>query len=667
MRRLKFLLLFTFSVLLFAVSTWRFPVPMHGAPELLKAVGVDLLLFAVAAAWGRRFLVRLKLFHRSLTEELVFSTALGLLALSLLGNLLGALGALYDWVLWLGVGLLLITQWDHLEHFSREFSRNLRVKQPWDGSSSEVLALVAGVLGLMAALVLCLAPVTFYDALNYHLAGVHRAVQSAVDLPQANNIFSWLPDLAQPLWIQATLLADLPLTNTAPAALLNFFVALLLGLALVDASSRWLSERKLWLAPALAWTQPVLVLSFGVFSPDGWMAFFAFLSFYAFLCATEEDDQRQQGPWLGLSALLAGAACAAKPTAALHVLALSGLLLWELRQRPSWRRWTWALAGAFLVVLPLLPWMLRGAWLRSQPIYPFRLNLFGHAFLQGAPNSYFDEMASYGRGPWWRLPWDLFFSANTMGGNGHISWFLLALAPAAYFWKYSATQRRTLWYLGLSLIVWSVGPHVLRYGLFALPAACLLAVHGSQEVERWAASKGWAYAWRALVLAGLFLGAGQSLVIATKDFQPWAPATGSQDAISYLSSRAVPGAEAAAWIRSRPGPRKVLVLGDSRTAYLPAGALASSYYEVHPFRVWAARADSAQDLGAIVRRKGYDFVLVDRARWALLETPADPLYWAQGDTVTAERVQSWIQGLAADPQRPHLALSNGAGWVYDLR
>jgi hypothetical protein len=665
MRRLKFLSLLLFATALFGYSVWRFPLPLHGGPLILQALGADLALGLAALAWGRSLLSRFKLFHDSLSEELVLSLGMGWVALSLVGSLLGAVGVLYAWLAWLCVGLILVVHWDHLEHFGRTFQRNLRVKHPWDGSSTEVLALVAGVLGLLAMLGLCLAPVTFYDALNYHLAGVQRSVQLGRDLPQADNLFTWLPDMVQPLWALALLLSGAPAASSLAPALLNAALALVLGLALVDASSRWLSERRLWLAPALAWTQPLLILSFGVFSPDPWMATFAFVSLFAFIRATQEQDKARLGAWLGLAALLSGAACAAKPVALWHAAALCLLWLRQAWTKPSWRRSLWLISGASFFLLPLLPWLLRGAILHSNPFYPFGLSLWGHSFLAGGPSAYFDQISTYG-GAWWQLPWQVFYEPFSLGGGGHLSWLLLALAPAAWAWRYSPPQRTLAYYVLASAVLWCLGPHVLRYGLFALPAACLLAVHGVLEVEVWAASKGWAYAWRTLVLAGLFMGAGQSLLIATKDFQPWDVALGLQDPVDYLSERGVPQAEAAAWIQAhQKGRSRVLVLGDARTAYLPADALASSGFDEHPFKAWAAQASSPQDLGAIVRRKGYDFVLFSRAEWTRVEDPARPLYWSRQDVATAQRVNAWLESLAVE--RPHLELKRGAGWVFELR
>jgi hypothetical protein len=636
MRRLKFLSLFFLTAALLGVSAWRSPLPVHGAEALSRALVADLVLVLAALACGRGLLARLKLYHASLSEEAILSFSLGLVVLSFLGSALGAIGVLYAWSAWLGLGLILIIQWDHLEHFGRLLQRNLRVKHPWDGSSTEVLALVAGVLGLVALAGLCLAPVSAYEALSGPWASVQRAVEAGRDLPQAGNLFSWLPSLAQALWELSVLLSGNGQSSSLAPALLNAALALVLGLALVDAFSRWFSERRIWLAPALAWTQPFLILSFGLFCPDPWMCYFAFISLTCFLCALEVEaqDGARQGAWLGLSAFLAGAACAATPIAWTHAVALLPLVGWQCWRRPAWRRWQWALGAVALFLLPLTPWLLRGGFLRGQPFYPLG-----------------------------QIPYGELFSALR---TAPFSWLLLGLAPAAWAWRYQPVQRAVALYVVLGALLWCLGPKEPRYALVLIPAACLWGAHGVMEVELWAASKGWTYAWRILVLMSLFLGAAQSLLVVTRDQDPWQAALGLQAPEDYLSEQGVPQAEAAAWIRSRPSARKrVLVLGDARTAYLPLESLAASPYDEQPFRAWAAEASSAQDLGAVVRRKGYDFVLLSRREWQRTEDPAAPFYWSRGDTATAQRVQAWLQALALEHQQ--LELSHGAGWVYDLK
>jgi hypothetical protein len=528
-RRLKFLVLFFWTLLLLGLSLWRYPAPLAGGWVLLRAAAATGLLLLAALANGHALLRRFKLFHGSYVEEAGYSLASGLLVLSLLGSALGALGVLYPWVVLGLLALLFLVHWEHLEALADGLRRSLKSKHPWQGNSEEVATVLTLALSGGVVLLLCLAPPTFYDALVYHLAQAQRAAVSGRSLPQPAVLFTWLPSLPQPLWTLALLLAGSPLSDATAPALLNFAAFGLLGLLLLDAGARLFEERRLWLVPALALTQPLLALSFGVFSPDGWMALYAFLSLNSFLLGLDERVLRGQAAWLLLSALFAGAAVAAKPVALVHAAALLILLTVLVLHEPALRRLRLLLGGVGLFLAPLLPWLLRGAWSLGQPVYPFPLRVFGFSLGAGAPAAYFEHVQGFGGQSlhdWLQLPYRLFFDSASLGGGGHLSFLLLALAPAALAWKLGRELRWTALYLLLGGLLWASGPHVLRYGLFLVPAASLLAAHGALEAERWAVSRTWTQLWRGLLLAGLALGSVQTLLIAVKDFDPFAVALG---------------------------------------------------------------------------------------------------------------------------------------------
>jgi hypothetical protein len=173
------------------------------------------------------------------------------------------------------------------------------------------------------------------------------------------------------------------------------------------------------------------------------------------------------------------------------------------------------------------------------------------------------------------------------------------------------------------------------------------------EAERWAVSKTWTYAWRSLVLVGLLAGALQTLAIAVKDFDPMPVALGLEPPSRYLERRGVPQARAWEWIQAQGGDARsrVLVLGDSRSAWLPGGALSASVFEEHPLSRWVAQAGSPQQVGASLRRKGYDFVVLNKAEWARLRAaPPAPQYWPDGDPAAQQRFFDWIGQLEALPE-----------------
>jgi hypothetical protein len=671
MRRVKFLLLFAWTLALFAATLWRYPVPLSDGLALLEALACCLAVLAASLGLGRAVLARADLYQGSLVQEAVFSLGLGLVGLSLLASLLGAVGALFQWSCWLLLAGLMILHWEHLESLARAFQRNLKNKHPWEGSSTEIGILL--VLSLCAAtvLLLALAPPSFYDAMVYHLAQAQRAAISGRLAPQTAVLFTWLPSLPTPLWALSLALDGAPLEQALAPSLLNLALAAALALALMDASARLLRERRIWLAPALALAQPVLALSFGVFSPDGWMAFFSFLSLNAFLLALDERLARPRDRWLLLSALCCGAACACKPVALVHACALLGLAAWMAFNDPAWRRPGLLAASLGLLLLPLLPWLLQGALLQGQPFYPFPLRFLGWTLASGGPAAYFIHMQAFGGqgwGAWLRLPYAAFFDSASLGGGGHPGFLLLALAPAALALQLERPQRWLGAYVLLGFLFWSLGPHVLRYALPLLPGASLLAAQVAVDAEGWAVSVTWTWLWRGLVLLALAAGALQGFEIMAMDFDPVDSALGLADPAGQLARLGVPQLQMERWILAHGGnpQSQVLLLGDARSAWMPSRTLAASAFEAHPLAAWVGQCQSPEELGVLLRRKGYDFVALNQAEWQRLGRDGEaPAYWPQGDAAAQSRFNAWLGLLKSAPPGDHL--DQGGVFVARLR
>ena len=237
MRRLKFYLFFAWLAGLFAYGALRYPVPMNNGLSLLRSLAWLALMLGAMLALGRSLLQRFRIFLGSLTEEACFSLGLGALAISSVFFVLGHFDAALDWVAWLGLGACWLAGYGHLEHFALELRHSLRSKNPWEGSSTEMLTLMAAALSALVVLGLCLAPVTFYDALVYHLAQPMRTGLSGSNLPQENNLYTWLPGGMEQLWALAQVL-DGAGGSTRLAGLLNFSFAIATALAVMDACGR---------------------------------------------------------------------------------------------------------------------------------------------------------------------------------------------------------------------------------------------------------------------------------------------------------------------------------------------------------------------------------------------------------------------------------------------
>ncbi len=649
MRRLRFLVIFTGLLALLITTARVIGVPARGGYPWLIALTVVVCVHLAALALGRSLLRLFRLYFSSLLEEALYSSGLGLGALTLVGAGLGAFASLRPITVWVTLGLCALLGLNHLEHFAAQLRRDFRSKHPWEGSSVEQGLLVAMALSLASVLGLVLAPITFYDALVYHLAQPLRASLLGESGPRESVLFTWLPAAAEHLWAML-----ITVGGVQAASLFNFSLAAILGLGLMDLGARLLPERRLWLAPTLFLTQPLAILAFGVFGADGVCAFFAFLSLAALLNSVTERNVGLQGRWMILAFTLAGVAVAVKPVALQHAAALLLISTWLAATQAPRRSPGILLLSVALFALPLLPWMARGLLLKDNPFYPFGLSFFGTQWLPSASDLYFEHMKDFGQTQrlldWVRLPWDITFKPSVFGGGGNLSFLFLGILPAVFFFAYSAQARVLALYSVLGLLLWAGGPHVLRYLIPLLPGLCLLLAWSLLELERWARSATWVLALRILVVLSLGLGAGRVFLLVVRDFDPYAVTLGLEDETNYLTRRGVHYAKAASWLRLRYPSARVLVLGDSRVAYLPPRSEASSVFERHPMRGWLASARQPQDVGALLRRKGYDFVLVNFAEWSRILSQPGPAYRYFSSPAVEAHFRAWIQSARQGPR-----------------
>ncbi len=661
MRRLKFFLLFC-TVL--AATLWGlrvYPVPFGGALEPARDLLLLGVLLLLTLATGRLILKRFTLFCHTLTEELVFSFGLGCMVFSLLAQALGSFGLLKFPTI-----LLLLSAWgfgvsDHLEYFLASLARAFRPRPhapaapaPADGPLAWLSWGALWWTGL-ALLPLALAPVTFYDSLLYHLAMPQEWLKTGWTLPLAHNLFTWLPHAGELYW---SLCLGLDGPNSSLPALFNLSCGVMAGLGLAAAMRRFVPEGNPVLGAALFLSQSVAALAFGALIPDGLMSLLCLLSLLALLNASQDRNHQFKAAWIRLAFLLAGAAVAVKGVALLHALALAPLLGWMAWREKALRRPWLALSCLGLALAPLLPGLAQSAWLTGNPFYPFGLSLFGKEFLRPASASYLASMATYGLAgqPWWRqallLPWDLTFHAGLLGGDGTLSPLFLGLLPAALLLRPGRELKMAFAYLACFGLLWALTGQVLRYTLGALPAACLLAAFAVGEVRVWARSRGLAFAWELLVGLGLVVAAAQTSLIVVKDFDPVRVSLGLESRQQYLRDR-VSYAAAADWAQEHlPADAGILVLGESRTAYLPGRPLAASPFEEHPFSAWLRQSRDVAQLDEKVKEAGCSWVLINQAEWRRLDQGPPPHYDYFDDARERNLFRDWERdGLALKFER----------------
>jgi hypothetical protein len=601
-----------------------YPVPLHGGLALLRSFSTLALMLMAWLAMGRALLLRFGVFTASLSQEALLSLALGSGLSSVLIFILGHFGSLSPGVAW---GLLLFLSFPflgNLEHFLGDLRHALRSKHPWQGSSTEMLWLFAAGVSALIIFALCMAPVSFYDALVYHLALPQQAAGLGASPPLAGNLYSWLPGGAERLWTLALLM-----DGERAASLLNGVFALATALAVADTGARFLPRTHLWLPAALFLAQPLIALAFGVFGSDGPASFYSLLSLACFLNTFSERNQSKRDRWLLLAALLAGFSAAVKPVTTAHAVALLLILALRAALGEEEARPTPLLAAAGLFLAPLLPWALRNYAACGNPFMPFGMAFFGKEIFHGGPAAYFEHMKGYGAGlSWWSLPWELSFGAKAgaFGNGGPPSFLFLALFPAVFFVGLGREMRWLALYLFFSFCIWALGPWVLRYTVPLIPGACILASSILAELESWARSEFWARLLRLSLAFFLMTGSAQTGLIAAKDFKPLNAALGIEEREEYLLSRGVQYAKAQAWLKEQVPKARVLVLGDSRLAGWPAGSLACTVFDSHPFKAWLEAAQNPDDLDAILLKKGYDFALLNFSEWNRINNGPEPHY-----------------------------------------
>jgi hypothetical protein len=648
MRRIRFTIFSLWLILLACLSLRSYPLPVQGGLDFLRSLaGLGLLLGALLAT-GRGLLLRFRVFTASLSQEALFSFALGAGLMSVLVFLLGHFSVLSQGSAWALVAIFWIAGFKHLEHFFTELRHSLRSKHPWEGSSTEMLSLLAAGLSAGVIFVLCLAPVSFYDALVYHLALPQRAAALGYSAPIEGNLYSWLPAAAERLWTLCILL-DGGGQNYRIASLLNFTFCLATALAVTDAGARFLPRQQLWLPAALFLTQPLLVLSFGVFGCDGIAAFYTFLSLVAFLNTLGERNQSFRANWLCLSALLAGFAVAVKPVALIHAATLLILFAMKAMSDEDERRPGLLATMAGLFILPLLPWLIRNFTITGNPFMPFGLSLFGSEIFKPASSVYMEHLHSYGDAVhFWALPWDLTFDLKgaAFGGGGHVTFLFLGILPVAFVLALVRELRWLAAYLLISFILWAMGPRVLRYAIPALPGLTILCAACLAEAELWARSKGLSLALRIFVVGALFLGAAHVMAITTMGFDPFRVSVGIENPEDYLLARGVNTVKAAAWLKEKAPRAKLLILGDSRSAGLPPESFACTVFEANPFKGWLDQAKSPQDLDAILTQKGYDFALFNIAEMDRVGNSEGPHYDYFSSPASEALFDRWLKSHA---------------------
>jgi hypothetical protein len=430
------------------------------------------LALIVCAAFGAGSLILPPLRFFSPLEQFVTGITLGLGVMATLIFLLGLVGGLSWWPVFLAFagmaacGLVC----------ARPLLASALEKSPLPQGLLRTLAITALALFLLApALFAALFPPTTYDALSYHLPAAKSYLQAHQIRPLPHLRFPVLPALGEMLFAGAMLICD-----DVTAQLVEFLFLLLVLAAIVSWSQRLEKPLTgLWSVGLLAGTPSFMILGSMAYVDVG-LAAFATLGFYALHCYTVTGERG----WLTLAGAFGGCAAGTKHSG-LAVIAIFAVyaLVTARRHRMTVGR-LWPFAGAALAFGG--PWYLWNAYWTGNPIWPFLGRHLGHGFWIEIDYAWLDwSLRSYGWGrtlpSLLRLPWNLAF--GQVVGEFSLQPAPFALLPVTLWWAFRKRKGRLLLAaIAAYVLFWFFTSQQLRFLLPVLPVLVLLDSQAIDEL-----------------------------------------------------------------------------------------------------------------------------------------------------------------------------------------
>ncbi len=641
--------------------------------SVLLDVAIWLGILSVALALGRRcsaWLNHERAQYDSPLEEFIFSLGLGLGLLSLIVLALGLAGLFYRWLFWLLLVAALILFRRHIRPFPGPIPR-------LEGRLGWFLALYLAAT-LILAFLSTLTPPTAWDSQVYHLTGPrlyvqHHRIVGGIDIPY----------LGFPALVETLFAAALLLKGPVVAKLIHFAYGALTLLALYAFARRYFNLKVGWLAMAIFYAVPSVVLVSTWAYVDAALIFYEFAAFYA-LCRWLDHGQvpgasKVPGTsgtrWLLLCALFCGLAMGIKYTGFALSFSLGLIVLWRVRLRclalPKCQAPIVALFGV-TALLVASPWYLRNLVFTGNPFYPF---FFGGTNWDGF-RAWFYSRAGTGlayTAPWRLLiaPWEMTI-LGVEGREGYeatIGPVLLMVVPMlALVWRKLPGQdrsllRRALLVCLVQYLFWLLAvaqSALLTQTRLLFPIFALLVLLAAYTLDRLALMTRPAFSLQWVVVTMLLLALGLNLVSSALTFMgdsplPYLAGWESQD--SYLKRHLGSYHQMITYINEElPFSARILFLWEPRSYYCQRACQPDAILDGFLHLVY--RFQDAQGIIRYLREQGFTHVLLHkRGLGFILE--------AQFDPVTEVEV-----GILETLQERHLRLIHRQGddyLLYELR
>lgn len=473
---------------------------------------------------------------------------------------------------------------------------------------------------LAAATVACwlfsCSPTVFYDTLVYHFA--------VPNLYLLRGGVEHLPNLVYasfPLHGEMLFLLGLQLGGARLAGLMNFGFLALSGVALWTLAHRLAGAAAGRMAAALFLIAPPVLLTARFGNVEALLTLMFLLEIS---CFQRWRDDAGRG-WAAAAGLFAGWCFSTKYAGGLFAL-LPPLAYFSVAavRGGSPRRNAPRDAGLFAVgvTAAALPWLVKNAVFTGNPVFPALFTILGGAGWSLARDAalLFDAHASWriasSPADYLRLPWDLIFRPSRFGAAAISAWVwpvVFVGAPAALYRRRDRPTAFLFAILCAYLLVWSCTFWLARLLIPALAIGCVLT---AVAIGRDSTCRP--------VLRGVFLLVLASWTAAVLQAdaptrRSLRPVLGWQSNDDYLS-RMVASYPVVKYLNERlPPESRVLVIGESRVAYLRRDHVHGSALDPPPLAALVTGARDPAGLEAGLAQSGITHLLINNRELARVE------------------------------------------------
>lgn len=593
-----------------------FPPIWNTKPELIPSLLIlatpPICLTLLVVIIGNRLLRFFsKLGNLNSFESIAASYGLGTMLFSFFFFLLAVAGVLNRPLGWSLLIALTVVALFHVRTILHELK--LDEERPSFVSSATTDRLFAGATALVGALLFyfALAPEVFYDALVYHLAIPKLWWLEGGAVANGSLMYSGIPSQFQMMYGWALLIG-----HESAAKIIHLAAAGATVMMLVGAARRWGVESAGWPSALLYLTTPVVALNATVAGVDAASAFGVLASVHFLALAATRDSPAEGGQSAFLAGIFCGLALASKYTNWPLLIVETVFLLYGR----VGLRVTLIFVGSAAACL--MPWIFRNLLNFNNPIYPFFSDSIGldefkvnwRALFVDARGRNWGALSSNpaALGEVLAHPWNLTIKGNT--AFDEIGPVYLLFLPTLYIHrKLLAGLSLFLFVLGGLWLSWWPASGIVRFFLGGLAILCLLIA---------AAIRGETYPWVSNLQCGLIL------LLSLNNLSSILGYFYRQQSASFLISGVNrseylkkqrdgypnPSQPAIEWLNQNSNPQeRVLLVGESRAAYLNRPFMASSAFDPPIFFELVKNSQNVQELHSQLKMKGLSFILLNTA------------------------------------------------------